>query len=243
MTGRVEMLGANFMTNCKANHRADQIANRVTNQVASDKASHGSAAYASGADFCRIFKEDMDRLYLLSFLLTVDRATAEKCFVQGLEDAQRGNPVFKEWAQSWARRAVVGNAIRMMHPRPELATAHHSVAAELESLPTGASVEAMTAARAESFAHEIAAIIALPPFQRFAFVLSVLEGYSNREAALLLDCSVTELVTARTHALQQIGGHPEIHRKLAGIDATEASLANAGAAYAKEVMSHLAAPA
>ncbi len=237
------MLGANCITNHKGNHRADHIANRVANQVASDKANHGSAAYASGADFCRIFKEDMNRLYLLSFLLTVDHATAEKCFVQGLEDAQKGNPVFKGWAQSWARRTIVGNAIRMMHPRPELATVHHPVTAELEPLPPGGSVEAMTPARAETFTHEVAAIIALPPFQRFAFVMSVLEGYSNREAALLLDCSLTELVTARTHALQQIGGHPEIHRKLAGIDATEASLADAGAAYAKEVMSHLAAPA
>jgi DNA-directed RNA polymerase specialized sigma24 family protein len=239
----MKMLGANFMTNCKANRRVDHIANRVANQVASDKVSHGSAAYASGADFCRIFKEDMNRLYLLSFLLTVDHTTAEKCFVQGLEDAQKGNPVFKGWAQSWARRTIVGNAIRMMHPRPELATVHHPAAAGLEPLPSGGSAEAMTAARAETFTHEVAAIIALPPFQRFAFVMSVLEGYSNREAALLLDCSVTELVAARTHALQQIGGHPEIHRKLAGIDATEASLANAGAAYAKEVMSHLAAPA
>ena len=67
MMGRVKMLGANCITNHKGNHRADHIANRVANQVASDKANHGSAAYASGADFCRIFKEDMNRLYLLSF--------------------------------------------------------------------------------------------------------------------------------------------------------------------------------
>lgn len=236
------MLGANCFTNHKSNRDASQIANGVANHIVDRKANHGSAAYASDEDFCRIFKEDMNCLYLLSFLLTVDHATAEECFVQGLEDAQKGNPVFKGWAQSWARRAIVGNAIRTMHPRPELATAHHPVP-EMESVPPGGAVEAMTPARAEIFAHEVAAIIALPPFQRYAFVLSVLEGYSNREAALLLDCSVTELVTARTHALQQIGGHPEIHRKLAGIDATEASLANAGAAYAKEVMSHLAAPA
>ena len=73
--------------------------------------------------------------------------------------------------------------------------------------------------------------------------MSVLEGYSNREASLLLDCSVTELITARTGALEQIGGRPELHRKLAGIDATEASLADAGAAYVSRVMSLLATPA
>ena len=73
----------------------------------------------------------------------------------------------------------------------------------------------------ETFSEEVMAIIALPGFQRFAFVMSVLEGYSNREAALLLDCSVTNS-SRRSHALQKIGGRPELHRKLAGIDATEA---------------------
>ena len=94
-----------------------------------------------------------------------------------------------------------------------------------------------------TFNEEVRAVIPLPAFQRFAFVMSVLEGYSNREASLLLDCSVMELVAARRHALQQIGGHPELHRKLAGIDATEASLADAGAAYVNRVMSLLATPA
>jgi len=200
-------------------------------------------AYATSADFCRVFEKDMNRLYLLAFLLTTDHTLAEKCFVQGLEDSKNGNLVFKEWAESWARRSVITNAIRMIHPRPGLGTAAGSEHAhELGALPT-VSIEEAAAAIEQTFCKEIAAIIGLPAFQRFAFVLSVLEGFSNREASLLLDCSVHELVSARTHALQQIGGRPELHRKLAGIDATEASLADAGAAYAKEVMAHLAAPA
>jgi len=46
--------------------------------------------YAMKSDFCRIFEKDMNRLYLLSFLLTGDRSTAEKCFVGGLHIAQGG---------------------------------------------------------------------------------------------------------------------------------------------------------
>ncbi len=218
-----------------------------TNQSAHDsshrRAHHNSTAYATSGDFCRIFENDMNRLYLLAFLLTADHATAEKCFVLGLEDSKHGNPVFRDWAESWARRSVIMNAIRMTHPRPSLGVvADSGTAHELGALPQ-ASPEDVAAAAVDTFSSEIAAIIALPAFQRFAFVISVLEGYSNREASLLLDCSVHELVSARTHALQQIGGRPELHRKLAGIDATETSLANAGAAYAKEVMAHLAAPA
>ena len=43
--------------------------------------------YANSADFRQVFDEDMEGLYLLSFLLTADREKAEQCFVSGLEDA------------------------------------------------------------------------------------------------------------------------------------------------------------
>ncbi len=42
--------------------------------------------YATSADFCRIFESDMNRLYLLCYLLTADHGIAEECFVRGLED-------------------------------------------------------------------------------------------------------------------------------------------------------------
>ena len=76
------------------------------------------ARYATGSDFCRIFKENMNGLYLLSFLLTGDHVTAEKCFVQGLDDSRKGNRVFREWARSWARRTIIQNAIQLIRPRP-----------------------------------------------------------------------------------------------------------------------------
>ena len=214
-----------------------------TNHIAHHTAHHNSTAYATSTDFCRIFESDMNRLYLLAFLLTTDHASAEKCFVSGLEDSKTGSVVFKDWAQSWARRTIIASAIRMIHPRPQLATENHQSANESATGEHAGTGHAAVATHTGTFNEEVTAIIALPAFQRFAFVMSVLEGYSNREASLLLDCSVTELVTARTHALEQIGGRPELHRKLAGIDATEASLADAGAAYVSRVMSLLATPA
>ncbi len=65
-----------------------------------------SAAYASTADFERIFIEDMSGLYLLSLLLTGDRDRAEECFVACVEESTKGKRVFKEWARSWARRIL-----------------------------------------------------------------------------------------------------------------------------------------
>ena len=73
--------------------------------------------YATRADFRQIFDEEMNGLYLLSFLLTADREKAEQCFVSGLEDAVEGNPVFKEWARSWARRTIIQNAVQVINPR------------------------------------------------------------------------------------------------------------------------------
>src|SRR6266852_9979915 len=77
-----------------------------------------SSQFATSDDFQKIFHEDMSGLYLLSFLLTADRQKAEQCFVSGLEDAVQGNPVFKEWARSWARRQIIQSAVRVIKPRP-----------------------------------------------------------------------------------------------------------------------------
>src|SRR6266849_3272262 len=73
-------------------------------------------SYAVPGDFCRIFAEDKNALYLLSLLLTADSEKAEQCFVAGLEDSIHGNPVFKELARSWSKRTIVKNAIRMISP-------------------------------------------------------------------------------------------------------------------------------
>jgi len=140
-------------------------------------------AYATGADFCWIFMRNMERLYLLSYLLTGAHSMAEKCFVAGLDASVEQNRVFKEWAESWARRTIVQNAIRMMAPRPG------------ESEPGQFAGQRIEAAR----------ILALPAFERFVFVMSVFEGYSDQECSLLLHCGRNEVTTARAQALQRIG--------------------------------------
>jgi hypothetical protein len=146
--------------------------------------------FATSGDFCLIFKEDMKNLYLLSLLLTADPDKAEQCFVSGLDDCATGNQVFKEWARSWARRAVIKNAIRLIAPEP--------VAANRASIPVVGDK-----ARPELHA-QFSALFDLQPFERFAFVMSVLEGYSDRDCALLLGCTRESLIAARGRALLQV---------------------------------------
>jgi DNA-directed RNA polymerase specialized sigma24 family protein len=155
---------------------------------------HKPEPYATSTDFCRIFEQNMNRLYLLSLLLTADEKTAENCFVQGLDSSKSANPVFKEWAESWARRTIVQNAIQMVRPRPSDVVPSRSIEDQ----------------RAQPV--EVAAVLALPAFDRFAYVLSVLEGYPLHECALLLDCGRNELISARMRALQQVVKFVEANR-------------------------------
>jgi len=154
------------------------------------KLSIKNSPYASVADFKQIFDEDMNSLYLLSLLLTADREAAEQCFVAGLEDATKDNPVFKEWARSWARRVIILNAVRVMNPRPMEAAG-------------GANPELLKTLSAEE--RPFVAILELEAFDRLVYVMSVLERFSDHHCALLLGCAKQNIVSARSRALEQSG--------------------------------------
>ena len=186
--------------------------------------------YATRRDFCQIFEKNMSPLYLLSFLLTGDESTAEQCFVGGLHIAQEGNLVFKEWAESWARRTIILNAVRMIRPRL-----------------TSESITVSGSARAghPAIEHpEISAIVGLPAFERFAFVMAVLEGYTDHECALHLNCTVGEIREARSRALGKIGKAAELRDKLVTIAAgRNAPPENSQSGFPFETASRLAVPA
>jgi DNA-directed RNA polymerase specialized sigma24 family protein len=146
------------------------------------------ATYAIAGDFCRIFTEEMNGLYQLSYLLTGDAARAEQCFVSGLEDCAGSNRVFKDWARSWARRTVIQNAIRLLQPSP----------GRLGSVNPAAFVDEEQSAPKSDL---MAALLALPVFGRFVFVMSVLEGISDQECKTLLGCSRRDIVRARAQAV------------------------------------------
>ncbi len=75
--------------------------------------------YATVADFCGIFTEEMHSLYLLSFMLTADNHKAEQCFVSGMVACEQEIDAFMEWARTYARPAILKHAIRMIVPAPE----------------------------------------------------------------------------------------------------------------------------
>jgi len=70
--------------------------------------------------FCQVFQKDLSSLYQLALLLTGDYRDAESILVAGFEECAGGNPVFKKWARSWARRIIITKAIRLIAPLSSL---------------------------------------------------------------------------------------------------------------------------
>jgi len=51
---------------------------------------------------------------------------------------------------------------------------------------------------------ETAAVLQLEPFERFVYVMSVLERYSDLDCSVLLGCARRDVIAARIRGLQQI---------------------------------------
>jgi hypothetical protein len=177
-------------------------------------ATERATEYASCKDFQQIFTEDMVGLHRLAFLLTADQAKAEQCFVGGLDESIHGNPVFKQWARAWSKRAIIQNAIKMIAPvppRPGMVQATSADLSQNETLDT-------TAAKVATWV----------PFERFVFVMAVLEGYSLRECSTLLACPVQDVVAAKSAALQKIADQPQ--QELTGLSSDAGPLSSAAPA-------------
>jgi hypothetical protein len=138
----------------------------------------------------KILTDEMHSLYLFSFLLTADNDIAEHCYVRGLGECVEGISVFMDWARSLARRIIVKHAIRMIMPAPE-----HTDNLSLISLKG-----AETSGKNSLFA----AIVALSAFERFVFVMSVLEKQSDEDCSMLLGCSRRDVMIAREVALKRL---------------------------------------
>jgi hypothetical protein len=146
--------------------------------------------YATQDEFCRIFAEDENAIYLLALLLTADASKAEQCFVAALEDSIHGNRVFEKWARPWSRRMILKNAIQIISP------ASGQLNGEPHVFDSGA--------LALDLGRELTAVLQLVPLERFVFVMSVLEGYSIQECSILLNCSKQDVAMTRMRALQHM---------------------------------------
>jgi hypothetical protein len=143
-------------------------------------------SYAAVGDCVRSFDEEMRSLYLLSFLLTADHDQAERCVISAIGECGEG-VVFRDWEHLWNRRMLFKHAIQMITPAPE------------DAVYISLSVVKHPVASAES--NPFAKVLSLGAFERFVFVMSILEGVSDEECAILLNCSQRDVMMARVLAL------------------------------------------
>jgi hypothetical protein len=151
----------------------------------------GVTPYAAAADFGEVFTEEMHSLYLLSFLLTGDKDKAEQCFIGALGECLEGMGAFMDWARLWARRAIIRQAIWTIKPAPE-----HPDHSPL--------VRVKTAAAPSPNNNILTAIVSLCAFERFVFVMSILERLSDGDCLSFLRCSRQELALARELAVRSL---------------------------------------
>jgi len=146
--------------------------------------------YAKHADFCDVFRNDTKQLYLLAFLLTANHEESEQCFLSAVEEAFKEPAVFKEWVRSWIKRRLIENAIKIVSP----ALAGNGQRRELWS----------SGQREAQRECEIDSVTKLAALERFVFVMSILERYSNWDCALLMGCSMNRVAQARMKALRRL---------------------------------------
>jgi hypothetical protein len=144
--------------------------------------------YASAASFIEIFNEETHSLMLLSILLTADSEKAEQCFVGGLDECLHGMDVFTEWARLWARRAIIKRAIQLVNPTPERSKRQSLTNLQWHSTLVNDNT--------------VGAILTLGAFERFVFVMSLLERQSDYDCSALLSCRRRDIQFARVQALK-----------------------------------------
>jgi hypothetical protein len=162
-----------------------------THRVAADTTSQD----ATCEDFRKLFTEDIHGLHLLSFLLTADYEKAERCFVAGLDECVEGDSVFREWARLWAERMIVRNAVQMISP-------HHGATRSTPCTFCSAGKASLGGIALED--GPFARVLALDDFERFVYVLSVLEGYPIQDCTDLLGTSRQTVEETRVLALKHI---------------------------------------
>jgi DNA-directed RNA polymerase specialized sigma24 family protein len=148
--------------------------------------------YATNADFCELLERELKPLYLLAFLLTANHKEAKQCLVTMVDEALKEPRVFKEWVRSWIKRSLIKNAIDIVGP------ASGGISEKRDLWNSGQNKTDRD--------DEINAVTQLPPFERFVFVMSILERYSPWECSVLLGCSPKSACQARMQASRALPG-------------------------------------
>jgi DNA-directed RNA polymerase specialized sigma24 family protein len=145
--------------------------------------------------------EQASGLYWLAFLLTGRREASLEVTLEALDSREDANSFFSTWMLRWSRRVVIAKALAAI--RGELAaSARRTVSkrAEKAALPPRNWVVDPDTSRVQIER----ALLTIDVFPRCALLLSVFEGVSLEDAAVLLDGDQDLVRKAQTIGLREL---------------------------------------
>ena len=154
--------------------------------------------YARKEEFVAVFDCERVGLQRLAILLTANSEAAKRCLSRAFQECIASTSVSKEWVVSWTRRMVIRNAISLV-----MGSGGRSFVNTNDDAGDG-----FVAFSPDDSLGVIAAsgsILDLPEFERFVFVICVLERYSIHDCALLLGKSRRDINEARQRVGNQVG--------------------------------------
>jgi hypothetical protein len=152
-----------------------------------------NARFSTAEYFECFFAEQSTDLLRLSLHLTADAEKAERCLILAMRDCFSTSTIAKDRVYVWARRMVIGNAVRLIWGTSTDLVADPEQEFQLQ--PSGYLPEGI---------RESVAILALPELDRLAFVICILERYSILDCALLLRKTPREVHDAVLRAADQV---------------------------------------
>jgi len=123
-------------------------------------------------------------LYWLAFLLTGHRGLSVDVMLQTLALPEDDNPFFSAWMLAWSRRVFIAKALAAI--RDELAASARQTASERVEKPA-LPPRNWTLDRGTTKVQLESALLAIDVFPRCDLLLSVFEGMSLEDVAILLD--------------------------------------------------------
>lgn len=142
--------------------------------------------------------------YRLAWLLTGEREASVNATLDALDTGTGPSPWFAGWMQAWSRRLVIARVLTAIRGKlAESARRTASTRVRCADLPVGSA-----SLRGETTAMELEpALLALDVFPRCALLLTLFEGISVEDAAVLLDATTALVRKGRALGLQQLVGN------------------------------------
>ena len=142
-------------------------------------------------------------LYRLAFLLTGDRARSLDVALETIDSSDCPNSFFSDWLLAWSQRLVIAKALAGM--RDDLAASARrtaTVSTEKFALPPR---DKLLDPDADGTERQVeTALLAIDVFPRSALLLTMFEGMSAEDAAILLDADRDLVRKARIVGLQEL---------------------------------------